>query len=199
MAEFYSELDHSWRAFIDEQKIFFTATAPVRGRINMSPKGMDTLRCLDNKSVAYLNITGSGNETAAHLVENGRLTIMFCSFSEEPLILRLYGHGSVIHRRDAEWSPLFSLFDPLPGARQIIVLDIDSVQTSCGFGVPLYEFTRERETLRRYWAKEGQEGVEAHWRENNQVSIDGLPTMLVAGGNDARESGNCPKPAGQDG
>jgi len=181
MAEFYSELDETLRAFIDEQKIFFTATAPVKGRINLSPKGMDTLRCLDNKTVAYLNITGSGNETAAHLVENGRLTVMFCSFSEEPVILRLYGHGRVIHHRDAEWSPLFSLFDAVPGARQIIVLDIDSVQTSCGFGVPLCELMRERDTLRRYWAKKGQERVEAFWREDNQVSIDGLPTMLVAG------------------
>jgi hypothetical protein len=180
MAKFYSELNDTLRAFIAEQKIFFTATAPIEGRINLSPKGLDALQCLDNKTVAYLNLTGSGNETAAHLIENGRMTMMFCSFSEKPLILRLYGQGQVIHPRDEGWSALYPLFEPLPGARQIIVLHIDSVQTSCGFGVPLYEFTAERDTLRRSTEHQGEEGIKAYWQKKNQVSIDGLPTKILA-------------------
>lgn len=180
MARFYPELNDTLKAFITQQKIFFTATAPEEGRINLSPKGLDTLQCLDDKTVAFLNLTGSGNETAAHLADNGRMTMMFCSFAEKPLILRLYGQGHVIHPRDQAWSALYPLFEPSPGARQIIVLHIDSVQTSCGFGVPLYEFTAERNTLRRSTEHMGEEGVKAYWQKKNQVSIDGLPTKLLA-------------------
>ena len=179
MAAFYTELSDELIAFIREQKVFFVATAPARGRINLSPKGMDTLRCLDGKTVAYLDITGSGNETAAHLIENGRMTMMFCSFIGEPLILRLSGRGRVIHQRDAEWAPLAPLFQPLIARRQIIVLDIAMVQTSCGAGVPVYEFKHERDDLLRHWAERGQAGVEAYWASNNQISIDGLPTRLL--------------------
>lgn len=180
MAKFYAELNDTLRAFIAEQKIFFTGTAPTEGRISLSPKGMDTLRYLDNKTVAYLDLTGSGNETAAHLVENGRMTMMFCSFSEKPMILRLYGRGRVIHQRDKAWPELYSLFEPLPGIRQIILLDIDSVQTSCGHAVPIYEFKEERDTLRRSAAKKGEEGITAYQQKHNQVSIDGLPTGLLS-------------------
>ncbi len=179
MAKFYSALNDSLRAFIAAQKIFFTATAPVEGKINLSPKGLDTLRCLDNNTVAFLNITGSGNETAAHVIENGRLTIMFCSFSEKPMILRLYGRGKVIYPGDEEWSKWYSLFEPLPGVRQIIVLDIDTVQTSCGYAVPLYEFKAERETLLRSVEKQGEEGMKEFHRQHSLVSIDGLPTGLL--------------------
>jgi hypothetical protein len=179
MAKFYSELNDKLRAFIAEQKLFFTATAPVEGRLNLSPKGMDTFRCLDDKTVAYLDVTGSGNETAAHLVENGRMTLMFCSFSEKPLILRLYGHGRVVHRRDEDWPRLYERFEPLPGARQIILLEIESVQTSCGFGVPIYEFRQERDTLHREAEQKGEAGIAAYQRKHNQVSIDGLPTKLL--------------------
>jgi predicted pyridoxine 5'-phosphate oxidase superfamily flavin-nucleotide-binding protein len=181
MAKFYAELNDETRAFIAEQKVFFVATAPTNGSINLSPKGMDTLRCLDDRTVAYLDITGSGNETAAHLNDNGRMTMMFCSFSEKPLILRLRGHGHVVHQRDADWSQLAPLFPPLVGARQIIVLHIESVQTSCGDGVPVYEFKHERENLVRYWAARGEAGVRAYWESNNLVSIDGLPTRLLEG------------------
>ncbi len=179
MAKFYSELNESLRQFIEEQKIFFTATAPSAGRINLSPKGMDTFRCIDNQTVAYLDLTGSGNESASHLHENGRMTIMFCSFSDKPLILRLYGKGRVIMPRHlVEWESFYSLFEPIPGQRQIIVLDIDSAQTSCGYGVPLYELKQERPTLKEWAMKKGDEGILEYWRTKNQKSIDGLPTKL---------------------
>ncbi|MEW5959554.1 MAG: pyridoxamine 5'-phosphate oxidase family protein [Chloroflexota bacterium] len=178
MAKFYSELNDNLRDFIAEQKMFFTATAPTAGRINLSPKGMDTLRCLDNKTVVYLDVTGSGNETAAHLLENGRLTLMVCSFSEKPMILRMYGHGRVIHPRDAEWTQLYSRFEPLPGARQIMVLDIETVQTSCGFGVPTYEFKQQRDMLPRQAEQQGEVEIAEYQRQHNRFSIDGLPTGL---------------------
>lgn len=179
MAKFYSDLDASLQNFIKEQKIFFTATAPQNGRINLSPKGIDTFRCIDNKTVAYLDLTGSGNETSAHLNEDSRMTIMFCSFSDNPLILRLYGQGKVIRPRDKEWLSFYSLFKPLPGERQIIVLEVDSAQTSCGFGVPVYEFKEERKTLREWANKKGEQGIYEYWKAKNLKSIDGLPTKLL--------------------
>lgn len=181
MAKFFSELDDSIRKFIREQKIFFTATAPADGRINLSPKGMDTFRCLDERTVAYLDLTGSGNETAAHLLENGRMTIMFCSFSEKPLILRLYGRGRVVRPRDAEWDALHGHFVPAPGERQIVVLHVESGQTSCGFAVPVYELKQERPMLTEWTAKKGEDGIRNYWLEKNQTSIDGLPTRLCEG------------------
>jgi hypothetical protein len=179
MAKFYSRLTQELRDFIQAQKIFFTATAPSKGRINLSPKGMDTFRCLDDKTVAYLDLTGSGNETAAHLQENGRMTIMFCSFSEEPLILRLYGKGKVCRPRDREWKTFYSLFQILSGERQIIVLEIESLQTSCGYGVPIYELKEERKKLIHWAKKKGETGIQQYWQEKNQTSIDGLPTKLL--------------------
>ncbi|MEM7114504.1 MAG: pyridoxamine 5'-phosphate oxidase family protein [Chloroflexota bacterium] len=180
MAKFYSELDDNLRSFIEEQKIFFTASAPETGRINLSPKGMDSFRCLSHNQVAYLNLTGSGNETAAHLVENGRLTIMFCSFEKRPLILRLYGTGRAIHHRDAEWGAMYAKFPDELGARQIIVMDIESVQTSCGFAIPFYDYQGERNTLRKYAENLGEDGLQAYWEKKNVTSIDGLPTKLFA-------------------
>jgi hypothetical protein len=181
MAKFFNELDQATRDFIREQKIFFTATAPDEGRINLSPKGMDTFRCLDAKTVAYLDLTGSGNETAAHLLENGRMTVMFCSFSEKPLILRLYGRGRVVRPRDAEWEALREHFPTAPGERQIVVLHLESAQTSCGFAVPVYELKQERPMLTEWTEKKGEEGLRRYWREKNQTSIDGLPTHLCEG------------------
>lgn len=178
MAKFYSELNNSLIKFIEEQKLFFTATAPKEGRINLSPKGRDTFRCMNSKTVAYLDLTGSGNETAAHLAENGRMTIMFCSFSDQPLILRLYGQGRVIKPRDKDWPEFYSFFEPFPGERQIILLNIDSVQTSCGYGVPIYELKEERKTIREWAEKKGEEGIIEYWHQKNQKSIDGLPTNI---------------------
>lgn len=178
MAKFYSQLTSQLETFIQQQKIFFTATAPSSGRINLSPKGIDTFRCIDRHTVAYLDLTGSGNETAAHLHENGRMTVMFCSFDENPLILRLYGRGEAISQDSDRFKKLHSLFPNTPGERQIIVLHIESAQTSCGFGVPVYEFKQERETLIDWAAKKGTSGIERYQRKNNLESIDGLPTKL---------------------
>ncbi len=179
MAKFYSEINQDLREFIKEQKIFFTATAPDQGRINLSPKGINTFRYIDSKTVAYLDLTGSGNETSAHLLENARMTIMFCSFTEKPLILRLYGHGQVIRPRDKEWETVYSLFNSLPGERQIIVLNVESAQTSCGYGVPLYDLKADRETLLKWANKKGKQGINEYWQTKNLESIDGLPTNLL--------------------
>ena len=179
MAKFYDEITPELQNFIQEQKLFFTATAPTEGRINLSPKGMDTFRCLTPKQVGYLDVTGSGNETAAHLRENGRMTIMFCSFADNPLILRLYGYGRAIRPRDAEWDSLMPHFQSLPGERQIIVLAVDSAQTSCGFGVPLFDYQGDRSLLVDWAKRKGVEGIRTYWHEKNQYSIDNLPTNLL--------------------
>lgn len=179
MAKFYPELDDNLRQFIAAQKMFFVATAPKEGRISLSPKGLDSLRILDNQRLVYLDLTGSSNETAAHLRENGRMTLMFCAFEAEPLILRLYGRGEVVRRDDREWAALSPLFPVYPGARQIMVLDIESVQTSCGAGVPLFDYQGERDKLLRWAEKKGEDGIRDYWRDKNQFSIDGLPTGLI--------------------
>ena len=179
MARFYPALEDKHRDFIAAQKIFFTASGTATSRLNLSPKGMDSLRVLSPGRVAYLDLTGSGNETAAHLRHDGRLTLMWTSFDADPLILRLYGRGRAVRRQDADWGELRAHFPALPGERQLIVLDIDSVQTSCGYAVPLYTYRGERETLARWAEKKGPVGLLDYWREKNQVSIDGLPTHLL--------------------
>lgn len=179
MAKFYPELTDTLLEFIAQQQMFFTASAPIEGRVNVSPKGMDTFRCLSRQQVAYLDLTGSGNETSAHIRENGRLTIMFCSFTGQPLILRLYGQGQVIRPRDRDWNQLYDLFDPIPGTRQIIKLSLDCAQTSCGYGVPLYEYRGQRPKLQQWAEAKGEAGLQKYWQEKNQTSIDGLPTGLL--------------------
>lgn len=186
MAKFYTALDEQLIAFIAAQKMFFVATAPTRGRINLSPKGMDSLRCLDTHTVAYLDLTGSGNETAAHCRDNGRVTLMFCSFEEKPLILRLYGRGYTVPPEDTQWHTYSAHFPALPGTRQIVVLDIESVQTSCGFGVPYYNFMGERPTLIQWANGKGEAGLVQYRNDKNTRSIDGLPTGLGSVG-DERE------------
>ena len=178
MPKFLEKIDDKIRKFIGEQKMFFTASAPNDGRINLSPKGVDTFRCLDENTVCYLDLTGSGNETAAHVLENGRLTVMFCSFSGAPLILRLYGKGEVVRRSSEKWNALSTNFEPLFGTRQISVLHVESLQTSCSFGIPLYEYREDRSTLIEWAKNKGDEGVNRYWQENNQTSIDGLPTGI---------------------
>jgi Pyridoxamine 5'-phosphate oxidase len=175
MAKFYSQLDDQLCEFIGQQQMFFTATAPIEGRINLSPKGIDSFRCLDFQRVAYLDLTGSGNETAAHLPQNRRITVMFCSFTDTPLILRLYGRGEVISPNTGEWNNLIDKFTDLPGKRQIISIQLESVQTSCGFGVPIYELGQERSTLLDWSIKKGVDGVRSYQLENNHTSIDGVP------------------------
>jgi hypothetical protein len=178
MAKFYSQLDAQLCEFIGQQQLFFTATAPIAGRINLSPKGIDSFRCLDFDRVAYLDLTGSGNETAAHLHQNGRMTIMFCSFTDKPLILRLYGKGEVVSPGSSQWDNLIDRFTDLPGKRQLILLHLESVQTSCGYGVPIYELQSERSTLLDWATNKGTAGVSVYQRQKNLTSIDGLPTYL---------------------
>lgn len=179
MAKFFPALTDDHRAFLAGQKIFFVASAPHQGRVNLSPKGMDTFRVLSATQVGYLDATGSGNETAAHLLENGRITLMLCSFETAPLIFRIYGRGRAVHPPDAAWPELRPLFGPpLPGERQLIVVDIESVQTSCGFGVPFFDYIGERTTLIDYATKRGADGMAAYRAERNRRSIDGLPTGL---------------------
>jgi len=180
MAKFVPALTAAHRDFIARQKIYFVASAPHTGRVNLSPKGMDTFRVLSPTRVGYLDVTGSGNETAAHLLENGRLTLMMCSFDADPLIFRIYARGRSIQPDDADWTQLRPLFGPpLPGERQLILAEIESIQTSCGFGVPFFDYTGERSTLLDYAEKKGPAGMAAYRAQHNRASIDGLPIGLV--------------------
>ncbi len=179
MAEFFDHLNDRVKKFISEQHIFFVSTAPDNGRINLSPKGMDSFRVLGDNKIAFLNLTGSGNETAAHLVQNSRMTVMFCSFTASPLILRLYGHGKAVHEYDEEWDDMIVLFPPLVGARQIILMDVESVQTSCGYAVPRMDFREERQTLVQWTENKSEEELQTYWEKKNTTSIDGDPTYLL--------------------
>jgi Pyridoxamine 5'-phosphate oxidase len=179
MSKFYDGLTETLTEFVQSQPIFFVATAPQTGHINVSPKGMDTLRCLSSQEVAYLDLTGSGNESSAHIEENGRLTLMLCSFTAEPLILRLYGQGKVIRPRSPEWAQYIAHFEALPGTRQIIALKIEQVQTSCGFAVPLMDYQGDRPKLQDWAQKKGEDGLRQYWQDKNQWSIDGLPTHIL--------------------
>lgn len=168
--------------FISAQKIFFVGTATADSRVNVSPKGMDAFRVLGPNRVAWLNVTGSGNETSAHVQRHPRMTIMFCAFDGPPMILRLYGTARVIHPVDPAWPELFPTFAPLPGARQIFDLAVDLVQTSCGMAVPLMSYLEDRTLLTDWTVKKGADGVKQYWAEKNQKSIDGLATDIVARG-----------------
>lgn len=182
MGQQFKELSDKHIKFITEQKMFFVGTATADSRVNVSPKGMDSLRVLGNTRVAWLNVTGSGNETAAHVQKIPRMTIMFCAFDGQPLILRIYGTAKVIHKSDPEWTSLIPLFKALPGARQIFDLTIDLVQTSCGMAVPYFSYDGDRDLLSEWATKKGEEGLKHYWKEKNQLSIDGLPTHIVARG-----------------
>lgn len=171
----FNEIKDSLRAFIDAQKIFFVATAAPEGRVNVSPKGMDSLRVLDAHRVLWLNVTGSGNETAAHLQELPRMTLMFCSFTEKPLILRLYGAAREIKPDSSEWPALYGMFPPNPGARQLFEMQVDLVQTSCGQAVPFFDYVEDRNELTEWAEKKGPEGVRQYQRERNSISLDGKP------------------------
>jgi len=178
MGQRYTEISDKLKHFIEEQKMFFVGTATAESRVNISPKGMDSLRVLGKNRVVWLNVTGSGNETSAHVQENPRMTVMFCAFEGNPMILRLYGNANVIHKNDAKWNELYSLFNPIPGARQIFDLNIDLVQTSCGMAVPLYDYVEERQQLNNWASKKGAAGIKKYWLEKNQLSLDGKPTYI---------------------
>ena len=158
--------------------MFFVATASDTSRINLSPKGMDTFRVLDEKRVIWLNLTGSGNETAAHLEADGRITMMMCAFEGAPMILRIYGKGRVIHPKHEKWSELIGQFPDLGGKRQIIDVEVEMVQTSCGMSIPFYDFKSERRELDDWAKNKGEEGIKDYWKEKNETSIDGLPTRI---------------------
>lgn len=172
------------RAFIQAQPLFFVGTAPLAadGHVNLSPKGLDSLRVLGSRRVAYLDLTGSGNETSAHLAQNGRITVMFCAFQGPPNIVRLYGRGATVLPGDAAWDELRPLFPDHPGARQIITVDVHRVQTSCGFAVPRMELVGDRDTLQRWARNKGEARLAEYRQEKNARSIDGLPAPLAAQG-----------------
>ncbi len=179
MGQKYSEITDKLKTFMEAQKLFFVGTAAAGGRINVSPKGMDSLRVLDRNRVAWLNLTGSGNETAAHIQEFSRMTLMFCAFEGSPLILRLYGSARAIHRYDADWETHYALFNPLPGARQIFDMQVDMVQTSCGMGVPLFDYAGDREQLIDWAVRKSDAGLRQYQQEKNRTSLDGKPTHIM--------------------
>jgi len=176
MAKFYPQLDQKLSEFIEQQKMFFVATADCDGRVNLSLKGMDSLRILSPQRVAWLNLTGSGNETAAHLLGVNRMTLMFCAFEGRSKILRLYGKAQTVHPGDDDWAELAGHFPDYPSARQVFNMQIESLQTSCGFGVPLYEYLGNRELLNEWARKKGSDGIEEYWNSRNALSIDGKKT-----------------------
>ncbi len=173
--EFFDTLNEDHSAFIGKQPVFFVATAAADVRINLSPKGMDSFRILSPDTCGYLDVGGSGNETHAHLAADGRITIMFCAFDNPALILRIYGRGRFVLPQDDDWAEVAAHFITLPGTRQIFLIDVDSVQTSCGWGVPHLTFERERQTLSKYHAQQDPVERLAQIATRTQ-SIDGLPT-----------------------
>ncbi len=180
MGKRFEALTDDHIAFIREQPLFCVATAPRDGRVNLSPKGMDSLCVLSAKRILWLNATGSGNETAAHLAEDPRITLMWMSFSQRPLILRTYGTATVTHHGAPGWEDLAAHLPALAGARQIVDVTIGLVQSSCGYAVPLMEFREERPVLRKWAEDKGLEGLRAYWAERNGETIDGAPTGIGA-------------------
>jgi hypothetical protein len=180
MGKFQDSIQPHHKEFAEKQHIFFVSTAPLSadGHINLSPKGLDCFRILSENEVAYMDLISSGNETSAHTLENGRITIMFCSFEGSPNILRFYGKGRTVLPSDEDWEKYASNFNIYPSTRQIIVAKIDLVQTSCGFGVPLFDYVGERQ-IHFDWAEtKGKDGLQEYMNEKNMISLDGLPTNL---------------------
>jgi len=182
MGKEMAEISAEHKSFIGDQHLFFVTTAPLNeeGHINLSPKGFDCFRVLSPTRVGYLDIVGSGNETSAHLLENGRITFMFCAFDGPPKILRLYGRGKTVLPGDNEWNELSKQFTILPATRQIIVADIFKVKSSCGFGIPLYDYKEERDHAIKWVEKKGEDGLEEYKKEKNMVSMDGLPAPIAS-------------------
>lgn len=179
MGDRFEALTDKHVEFIGQQHLYFVGTAGAKGFVNVSPKGMDSFRVVDNSTVAWMNLTGSGNESAAHVLENGRMTVMFCSFDKQPLILRLYGVAQVFHPRDTEWDRMSKLFPDYVGARQIFQLKIEVVQGSCGYAVPFYEHRGERPTLDNWAQKRGKDGIEAYWKDRNTTTINDKDTGII--------------------
>ena len=180
MGKFSDSIQPAHKAFAEKQHIFFVSTAPLSGdgRVNVSPKGLDCFRILSDNQVAYMDLIGSGNETSAHTLENGRITFMFCSFDGAPNILRVYGKGRAVLPYTEWWDTLAPHFTIYPSTRQIIVADIDLVQTSCGFGIPLFDYVGERSFHFDWAEKKGADGLVEYAQQNNSVGLDNLPTNL---------------------
>ncbi|MFQ3172835.1 MAG: hypothetical protein ACI9DG_002878 [Oleispira sp.] len=179
MGQQYSELSEQHIQFISEQKIYFVGTAAETGSVNISPKGGDSLRVIHSKEIAWLNLTGSGNESASHVLKTPRMTVMFCAFEGKPLILRAYGKAKVLHKNDKDWEKYNSQFPFSVAARQIFVLDIDLVQSSCGMSVPYFSYEDDRDNLAKWSEKQGADGIEKYWGKKNQKSIDGFETEIL--------------------
>lgn len=175
------KLNPRFREFIEKQNLFFVATADIDGRVNVSPKGLDTLRILSDERLVWLSLSGSGNETAAHVRSTGRMTMMFCAFEGDALILRVYGQAKVYHPRDPEWTDLIAHFPKLSGSRQIFDLQIEFVQTSCGTGIPVMVFEKSRgeQELEPFYDEMGPEGLQKYWKRKNTQTIDGKPTGII--------------------
>lgn len=174
------KLNDTLISFINRQHLFFVATAGKEGRVNTSPKGLDTLKVVNHHRILWLNLSGSGNETAAHVRETGRMTLMFCAFDGDPLILRVYGQATVLHPRDPDWEQTIRDFPDLAGSRQIFDLSVDLVQTSCGTGVPVMNFEKSRgeEELVPYYRQMGEQGVREYWGKKNVLTVDGTQTGI---------------------
>lgn len=179
MAHQFEALNGTLIKFIEAQHMFFCATAAPEGRVNVSPKGMDSLRVKGPNRIVWRNLTGSGNETAGHLAQINRMTLMWCSFTAKPMILRTYGTAKTLHPRDPEFAALNAEFEPFDGARQIYDMTIDMAQTSCGYAVPFMDFQGERDVLRRWTDRKGADGIADYWEIRNQNTIDDAPTYIL--------------------
>lgn len=178
MGKVHESIDHKLRAFIERQPVFFVATAPLsgEGHVNVSPRGLPgTFAVLDERTFAWLDVTGSGSETIAHLRENGRVTVMFCAFEGPPNIVRLHGRGRIVTTYDPEFDGVARHFERKPGTRAVIVVDVERVSDSCGWGVPLMAFEGHRDLLGPYFERKGDAGSAAYRADRNRHSIDGLP------------------------
>lgn len=179
MAKQFDKIEEDHRRFIAVQHIFFVGSAAPGGRVNISPKGMDSLRVLGPSRILWRNLTGSGNETAGHLRQINRMTLMWCGFEKRPLILRAYGAARTLHPRDSEFAELNEHFPDTPGVRQIYDMTVDLVQTSCGYAVPFFDYSGERDVLEKWAEAKGPDGIATYWDARNQETIDGLPTGIL--------------------
>ncbi|MEX0365248.1 MAG: pyridoxamine 5'-phosphate oxidase family protein [Ruegeria sp.] len=176
MAKQFPALDDAHRKFIEDQHMFFVGSAGADGRVNISPKGMDSLRVKGPNRILWMNLTGSGNETAGHLLEINRMTLMWCSFSTRPMILRTYGTARAVQMGDADWEVLAQHFPPHRSARQIFDVELKMVQTSCGYAVPFMDYRADRDTMQKWVDNKSDDDIRAYWVEKNQTTIDGKPT-----------------------
>lgn len=178
MSDFFDALSDEHQRFIERQPIFFVATAAQEGSVNLSPKGGPSVVPLSGNRLLWLNLTGSGNETAAHILDINRITLMWCSFEGPPLIMRVYGNARAIHAGDADWTDCEARLPAATGARQYFEIEIDRVQTSCGYQVPLMDYREDRSALSKWAENKGSDGLREYWADRNATSIDGRPTGI---------------------